>query len=59
MYSLYENEYRIFKPVKTTIKMGQVKKKKNKGDEPNGAIIYICICMYIYILGGTTRKLLL
>jgi hypothetical protein len=39
MCSLYKNEYRIFKPVETTIKKGR--KKKNRGDEPIWVIIHI------------------
>jgi hypothetical protein len=41
MYSLYKNEYRIFKPVEIIIRKGLSRKKKNKGDEPNLAIILI------------------
>jgi hypothetical protein len=32
--------YRIFKLVETTIKKG-LRKKKNRGDEPNWAIIHV------------------
>jgi hypothetical protein len=41
IYSLYKNEYRIFKPVETTIKKGLRQKEKNRGDEPIQVIIHI------------------
>jgi hypothetical protein len=43
MYSLHKNEYRIFKPVETTIwtKVDYGRKKKNRGDELNQAIIHL------------------
>jgi hypothetical protein len=34
MYFLYKNEYRISKPVEVTIRRGQGRKEKNRGDEP-------------------------
>jgi hypothetical protein len=47
MYSLYENEYRIFKLVETIVRKGM---KKNRGDEPIGVIIYI----YMEMLQGNS-----
>jgi hypothetical protein len=41
MYSLYKNEYRIFKLVETIIRKGLGRKEKNRGDKPNWAIIHI------------------
>jgi hypothetical protein len=34
MYSLYKNEYRIFKPIEITIKRELGRKEKNREDEP-------------------------
>jgi hypothetical protein len=45
MYSLYKNEYRIFKLVETTIRKGLRQKKENKEDEPNWAS---CIVNHVY-----------
>jgi hypothetical protein len=42
--SLYKNEYRIFKPVETTITRG-LRKKKNRTDGPIWVIIHICMEM--------------
>jgi hypothetical protein len=55
MYFLYKNKYRIFKPVETTIRKGQGRKEKNRGDEPILVIIHIymkksqgnSLCSYI------------
>jgi hypothetical protein len=41
MYSLYKNEYRIFKPVEITMRRGLRRKEKNRGDEPMWVIIHI------------------
>jgi hypothetical protein len=53
MYSLYKNEYRILKPVKTTVRKGLSRMKKNRGDETNWCynvyIMEIYIYIYIYI----------
>jgi hypothetical protein len=49
MYFLYKNEYRIFKPVETTIRRG-LRQKKNRGDEPIWARIHI----YIEMLQGNS-----
>jgi hypothetical protein len=58
MYFLY-NEYRIFKPVETTIRRG-LKKKENRAAEPIWVIIhiyvYIYIYIYIHIYGNVTMK---
>jgi hypothetical protein len=40
MYFLYENEYRIFKPVEFIIRRGYDKKEKNRGDEPTRDTIH-------------------
>jgi hypothetical protein len=45
MYFLYKNEYRIFKPVETTIRRGLRQKKKNRRDEPIWIIIHIYLEM--------------
>jgi hypothetical protein len=42
MYSLYQNEYRIFKLVEISIRRG-LRKKKNRGDKPILVIIHICM----------------
>jgi hypothetical protein len=57
MCSLYNNEYRIFKPIETTIRMGEGRMKKNRGNEPIAVIIHIYIemlqgyslCSYLYL----------
>jgi hypothetical protein len=40
-YSLCKNEYRIFKPVKITIRKGLGRKKKNRRYESDWVIIHI------------------
>jgi hypothetical protein len=40
-YSLYKNEYRIFKPIETTIRRRLNSEKRNKGDEPIWVLIQI------------------
>jgi hypothetical protein len=42
-YFLYKNEYRIFKPVETTIRKGLGRKKKNQTVEPNWTAINIWV----------------
>jgi hypothetical protein len=51
-YSLYKNEYRIFKPVEATPKGYKGRKKKNRGNEP------IQVIYNTYTHGNVTRKLL-
>jgi hypothetical protein len=40
-YSLYKNEYRIFKPIETTIRRRLNSEKRNKGDGPIWVLIQI------------------
>jgi hypothetical protein len=41
MYSLYKNEYRIFKPLEISIRRGlRQKRKKNREDEPIWVIMH-------------------
>jgi hypothetical protein len=56
MYCLYKNEYRIFKPVETTIRKVLRQKKKNRRDEQINVKKYIYVYIYTYMHGSTTRK---
>jgi hypothetical protein len=49
MYSLYKNEYRIFKPAENIIRRGLRKKEENGGYESILVIIHIYIYKYIYM----------
>jgi hypothetical protein len=44
MYFLYKNEYRIFKPIRITIRR-ELREEKNGGDESIQGIIHINIKM--------------
>jgi hypothetical protein len=44
LYSLFKNEYGIFKPDKTTIRRGQGRKKKNRDEPIRLQQIYTYIC---------------
>jgi hypothetical protein len=57
IYSLYKNEYRNLKPTETTIRKGEGRMKKIRGDKPVGVIIHIykeisqenSLCSYLYL----------
>jgi hypothetical protein len=41
MYFLYKNKYKIFKPVKISIRRGKGRKEKNREHEPIRVITHI------------------